>query len=160
MCEVKGMVRTLRAFLDRKFGKDVGNKHPIMPCMIEYAGVLISRHKVNDNGRTAYEAVRGNKCSVPVCGVAERITFMPAKPAKDCNWKPVIFVGMVRRSNEYVVVGEDGAAVKTREMKRVHEDQIWDKEMMDNIRGTPWAPIGGDKKGDLGIDVPVPPRVM
>ena len=67
---------------------------------------------------------------------------------------------MVRRSNEYVVVGEDGAAVKTREMRRGHEDQRWDKEMMDNIKGTPWAPIDGGKTRDLGIEVPVPPKVM
>ena len=69
---------------------------------------MISRHRVHSNGRTAYEAIRGKRCNVPVCGFAEKVMFRKAPTAKDCNWKPGICVGNVRISDESVVVNEQG----------------------------------------------------
>ena len=73
--EVKGMIRTLRVGLDRKLDAKLEANHVIFPWLIEHAGVLISRHKVWNDGRTAYETIKGKRASTPLCGFAERIMF-------------------------------------------------------------------------------------
>jgi hypothetical protein len=53
--EVKGMIRTLKVGLDRKLGAVLPAGHPVFPFMVEYAGALITRHKVHEDGRTSFE---------------------------------------------------------------------------------------------------------
>ena len=155
--EVKGMIRTIKAALDRKFGGQVGDTHAILPWAIEHAAVLLSRHKIHKDGRTPYEAIRGKKASTPLCCFAEKVMFLPAKTAKERKWAYGIFVGLVRKSNEYVVTNTEGAAVKTRNMKRLPENQRWDADMVTRIQGTPWAPVDGVRERPVPVEIQCKP---
>ena len=157
MGEVKGMIRTIKAALDRKFGGQVGDTHANLPWAIEHAAVLLSRHKIHKDGRTPYEAIRGKKASTPLCCFAEKVMFLPAKTAKERKWAYGIFVGLVRKSNEYVVTNTEGAAVKTRNMKRLPENQRWDADMVTRIQGTPWAPVDGVRERPVPVEIQCEP---
>ena len=95
--------------------------------------------------------------------------FLPAKTVAQRNWTYGIFLGLVRRSNEYIVADASGAAIKTRSMKRLPADKRWDRQMMDALAGTPWAPLDGvhsqpipvevpPAKPAVGVEVPAPPQ--
>eukprot|EP00972_Heterocapsa_arctica_P011557 1693072-Heterocapsa_arctica.AAC.1 len=58
---------------------EIGSGHALMTWLVEYAGVLITRHMVRPDGRTGYEAVRGKRASVPICGFGEKILHLPAR---------------------------------------------------------------------------------
>eukprot|EP00972_Heterocapsa_arctica_P036714 5405381-Heterocapsa_arctica.AAC.1 len=58
---------------------DIGSGHAMRNWFVEYAGVLITRHKVNPDGRTGFEAVRGKRASLPICGFGEKVLHLPAK---------------------------------------------------------------------------------
>eukprot|EP00972_Heterocapsa_arctica_P000624 91260-Heterocapsa_arctica.AAC.1 len=58
---------------------DIGSGHAVITWLVEYAGVLITRRKVKPDGRTRFEAVRGKRASLPICGFGENILHLPAK---------------------------------------------------------------------------------
>eukprot|EP00972_Heterocapsa_arctica_P100167 14770211-Heterocapsa_arctica.AAC.1 len=58
---------------------DIGSGHAVMTWLTEYAGVLITRHKVKPDGRKGFEAVRGKRAFLPICGFGEKILHLPAK---------------------------------------------------------------------------------
>eukprot|EP00972_Heterocapsa_arctica_P079513 11717386-Heterocapsa_arctica.AAC.1 len=58
---------------------DIGSGHAVMTWLVEYTGVLITRQKVKPYGRTGFEAVRGKRSSLPICGFGEKILHLPAK---------------------------------------------------------------------------------
>jgi hypothetical protein len=77
--EVKKIIATLKHALMTNIKKDIESGHAVMTWLVEYAGVLITRHKVKPDGRTGFEAVRGKRASVPICGFGEKILYLPAK---------------------------------------------------------------------------------
>eukprot|EP00972_Heterocapsa_arctica_P071633 10582097-Heterocapsa_arctica.AAC.1 len=58
---------------------DIGSGHAVMTWLVEYSGVLITRHKVKPDGRTGFEAVRGKPASLSICGFGEKVLYLPAK---------------------------------------------------------------------------------
>eukprot|EP00972_Heterocapsa_arctica_P041032 6047606-Heterocapsa_arctica.AAC.1 len=59
--------------------KDIESKHAVITWLVEYACILITRHKVKLEGRTGFEAVRGKGAALPICGLGEKILHLPAK---------------------------------------------------------------------------------
>ena len=165
--ETKGMIRTLRSALDRKLGSPLPETHPIFLFLVEYAGVLLSRHKVWNNGKTSYEHIKGKRSSAAVCEFGEQVLFLPAKTVTHRAWRRGTYLGILRDSNEYIVAGSDGAAVRARTLRRMRPDNRWSREAIDGIKGTPWAPVNGAKEEEVPTvhiprevhreDVPEPP---
>ena len=154
--EVKGLIRTLRVALDRRLNCTLPETHPIFTFLIEYAGVLISKFKVWDHGKTAWEFLRGRRCSTPVCEFGEKVIFLPAKTVASRDWQYGVYVGMMRKTNEFLVAGEDGAVVKARSIKRLSLSNRWSKEWVDRIKGTPWAPVDGVREKEVPAHIAVP----
>ena len=50
-------------------------KDPIVPWMVRHAGCLISRCRVQPNGRTPWEMIRGRKTNAPIAAFGEVIMF-------------------------------------------------------------------------------------
>ena len=117
---------------------------------------------------TAYEALKGKKTTNPVCEFAEQVLFLPAKTVPHRNWLQGTFIGILRRSNEYLVAGPDGVAVRARTIRRMKPESRWSRSALDNIKGTPWAPVDGDREEEVPTvhipkdvpvqDVPKPPE--
>ena len=66
------MIAILKHSLATSIAATIEPQHAVMTWLVEYAGVLITRHRVRADGRTGYEHVRGKKASLPVCGFGEK----------------------------------------------------------------------------------------
>eukprot|EP00972_Heterocapsa_arctica_P108089 15918986-Heterocapsa_arctica.AAC.1 len=73
------MIATLTHALMTNTKTDIGSGHAVITWFVEYAGVLITRHKVKPDGRTGFDAVRGKPASLPICGFGEKVLHLPAK---------------------------------------------------------------------------------
>ena len=152
--EVKGLIRTLRSALDKSLGCELPEAHPVFAFLIEHAGVLLSKHKVWANGKTSFEYLKGRKCSTPSCTFGERVMYLPARTAEDRTWNFGAYVGMRRKTNEHLVAGEDGVVVRARALRRVRPSERWNKDLLDRILGTPWAPVDGAREQPVPVSVP------
>ena len=56
---VQGQARTLKLALEARLGTDIVDDAPKISWLIEYASVLLRRHLVGADGRTAYERLKG-----------------------------------------------------------------------------------------------------
>ena len=69
---VQAMIRTLRSSLEAKLGVKVGKGHALYPWLIEWAADLLTRYKVNSEGRTAVEEIRGKKSARSIAQFGEK----------------------------------------------------------------------------------------
>eukprot|EP00972_Heterocapsa_arctica_P020978 3090536-Heterocapsa_arctica.AAC.1 len=106
------------------------------------AGVLITRHRVKPDGRTSYEAIRGKRASLPICGFGEQVLQIPSKIVPHRKFDYGVYLGVLQASNEMLVATADGV-VKVRTIKSLPEDRRWDSEAVLSVKGTPWAPVDG-----------------
>ena len=76
-------------------------------------------------------------------GLGEKISCMPAKPARGGKWEPRfhlgVFVGTLNSSSEVVAVTEQGLAIKTRaaKVRRTLESEKWDADRILGMRPVP-----------------------
>lgn len=157
--EVKGLIRTLKAMLDDRAGVEVTVAHPVYPFLVEHAGTLLSKYKVYSDGKTAYERVTGRKSCPPMCAFGEKILFLPLKGARQRKWQYGVFLGVMDRSGEFVIANAEGHVIKARTIKRLVVSSRWDKELLNNIKGSPWAPVDGEKVEGIPVEVHIPPVV-
>ena len=120
--EIKGMIKTLKHSLQENLKANLEPQHAVMTWLVEYAGLLLSRHKVRFNGKTAYENRRGKRASMPICQFGEKILYLPLKTVPHRKFQYGIFVGIQQKSNEVLVATEEGV-VKARTLKRLPEEQ-------------------------------------
>eukprot|EP00972_Heterocapsa_arctica_P075682 11162978-Heterocapsa_arctica.AAC.1 len=73
------MIATLKHALVTNIKTDIEPRHAEMTWLVEYAGVLITRHKVRPDGRTGFEAVRGKRASLPICWFGKKVLDLPSK---------------------------------------------------------------------------------
>ena len=55
----------------------LNDDHPLMSCILEYAGFLLSRFQVAADGKTAHERIKGNSYRRELADYGERVIFMP-----------------------------------------------------------------------------------
>ena len=76
--------------------------------MVSWSGDAIMMYHVRDDGRTAYEHMRGHRVKHVVAGFGEHIHFKVAKDTVqnkfDGEWAEGYFAGVVTRSSEYLVI--------------------------------------------------------
>ena len=178
---VQGQLRAMKSALDTRVGVDIRSTSNILPWMVEYASVLINRYLVEKDGKTAYERFRVKKSRMLGFEFGESVQFrripLRGRLGKlDRLWQTGLFVGYRTQSGEYMVANSEGV-FKTRTMKRIPENERWNKS---EIEGMPWTSLkfktsGGtgspgesDRAGldsfldieiDKSISMPAPPRV-
>ena len=59
--EVNVQIRKLKLGLERRMGRVMRAKHPVMHWLIEHAAFILNRIPVHEDGRTAYERMTGRK---------------------------------------------------------------------------------------------------
>ena len=78
-----------------------------MAWMIRWAGELISKYAIGDDGETAYERIRGERCAVPVMPFGETIMHLPLRTAKQNKGETMrrtgIWLGTIERTEETLV---------------------------------------------------------
>ncbi len=141
--QVCGQLKVLKIGLERSIVKRIRADHAIMSWLVEYSAMSLSRHHVGRDGRTAYERLKGKRCQRPVVRIGEKVLYKPyvRKGEKfeksESKWKYGTWLGIVPKSNEYIVAGTTGAE-RCRTVRRLREDLKWDSDAILNMSCTPW----------------------
>ena len=162
---LSAQVRTMKLALEARLGAEMADDTPIVSWLIEYASVLLRRHLVGADGRTAYESLkgRGDRRRLIECGEAVlyrqlKDSSHPPRPL-DARFAEGVFLGIHDILGE-ILIGVGEHVVRGGEATRLSDNIRWDRDKVMAIRATAVQPNPGQE--DLRIRThirdPVPPR--
>ena len=106
----------------------VSNDSPVMAWLVRWAAEIISKYAPGEDGRTAYERLRHERCMVPLVPFGERMLYLPLKIVRRDNGNTAkregVWLGVIERI-EKVIIGPKGGAIKCRTVTRLPESQRW-----------------------------------
>ena len=142
--ELKGQIRTLRSALSEKISTNLDIDSPIMPWMIRHTAYIVTRCKVQEDGRTAFQRMKGRKTTVPLLPFGETMLFKMPKTNRNLGdlqdrFEKGIWIGTTVRSGEHIVARSDGV-FRVGWIMRCAPDQRWPSSMIAEIKGTPKEP--------------------
>ena len=144
--DVEGVLRTLKAALERRLGIRLKASDFIMPWMVEHCGTLINRCRVGVDGMTAYERIKGKPNTKKMLEFGESVLHMSVKSKKDKakdklnpRFEHGIWLGVHSRSNEDII-GTDQGVLRACTVKKLPDDERWNSERVLKLRGVPWCP--------------------
>ena len=145
--DLKGLIRTLRSALEEKIGHAVKLDDPIVPWLVRHAAHLISVSRVRDDGRTAFQKMKGRQTSAKLVPFGETVLFKIPKTASrlggfEDRWETGCWIGFMMRSGEHLVGTENGVFKVSTVMRR-SADRRWSADVVRGVRGTPECPVPG-----------------
>ena len=151
--DIKGLIRTLRSFVEFMTGGKIELTDPIVPWMVRHAGMLITRSRIREDGRTAYQLIKGRRTTAKLVPFGETILFKIPKTQHDAGdfqdrWQQGVWVGFVMRTGEHVVATAKGVFSVSTVMRRSPGSQ-WSAELVKSICGSPQEPIPGTQSRRL-----------
>ena len=108
-----GIVRTLRSDLDSKIGCPVQLSDAAVPWIVRHAGHILTMCRVRENGRTAYQLMKGRRTNPKLLPMGDTVLFkIPTTQQRvgkfeDC-WDEGCWVGFVVRTGEHLVATNTG----------------------------------------------------
>ena len=75
--EVQGMIRTLKDQVVDNVNTKLGRDSAIMPWLILHVGRLLTFYKVQADGKTAYQRLRGKNVHINIAPFGEKILYQP-----------------------------------------------------------------------------------
>ena len=82
---------------------------PAFAWLVEYTGVLVTRFQVGEDGKTAYDRIRGRKCRAPLAIFGERVLYKELRdgraqrPKIESDWGHGIWLGLKGRTGEHMI---------------------------------------------------------
>ena len=136
----------------------------------EHACTLLDRCQVGHDGKVPYQRRMGKVSEKPLMEMAEQVLVKPMR-AKKTNkklslrqrWVEATWVGIDRKTNEHIVVLDDGgAATRVRTATRRPKSVRWNIEKVKSIRARPRHPNPKDDEQEetlperltKGIEIP------
>ena len=156
---VEGQVRTLKSALEARIGKRLMPDDCIMPWLIMHAGETLSHHQVGQDGKVAFQRLKGRKMRRHLAEFGERVMWQPLDQLKAGSMEPRFLEGVwlgIRPQSSEVIVGTNKGVFKTRTFRRIPENERWSSESITNVTGTPWKPTEFDDSDKLKIRIPGP----
>ena len=110
-----------------------------MAWLVEHAADLISRFQVGDDGRTAYERMKGKKCKQEMVEFCEKADYRhnlkaTAKDEKFVRWGEGFFLGKWWRIGDALIGTPEGIHTAGI-IRRVGGHRRWDREGLEQVRG-------------------------
>ena len=143
-----GQVRAMKIGLQQRIGKAIKTDSKIMEWIVELSTVLLNRCLIGKDGRTPYHRLLGKDSRKPIIELGERILAKIARgpqarrrQALKSRWEDAIWVGIAKKSNEHIVVLEEGGpAIRCRTVKRNLANMRWDADKVAAIKASPRVP--------------------
>lgn len=151
----QGQFRTLKKQFEDNVKQKLKVGHALTTWLGLWAGEVIFKYKVRDNGRTAYEEMTGHRCSHKAVGFGQKVQFMttPDKSKNnkfEGNWSVCYFIGVQNRSGERLIVKENGL-YRCKTIRAMTHDQSYSDELMQMDVVTVDAYLREGAKTKLGI---------
>ena len=149
---MRDQARVLKIQLQVRVGRDVEPDEPIMPWLIRWAAMSVSRFRVGKDGKTPYERQKGRKCNLGVVPFGETVLFRDPSVARDRHqaleerWIRGVWLGHARNSPEHMIGTPDGVR-KVFAVRRLGEGEQWSGDMIKSIKGSPkeWKLDAGEE---------------
>ena len=141
---VREMAKVLKDAIEHKIKTKLKVEWAIMPWLIRWAAMLLSRYKVGADGKTGYERRRGRRCLIPLATFGEAVWYKRLEKDKGRNkfeikWEKGIWLGHARDTNETLIGTKDGTT-KAFACKRLPEDERWGVDLLTMMKGIPQRP--------------------
>ena len=78
-------VRVLRAGLQGRLEMVVRTSHPMLTWLIQHAADCLSKYQVGEDGKTAYERLKGKKFSRPAVEFGEKVHYKKSNKGQKDN---------------------------------------------------------------------------
>ena len=109
-----GMIRTLKGAVEAKIGEQLKEDDAMILWIIDYAGTLITRSKVDADGRSAYQRLKGKSPTNQITAIGEKVLYMPVKKGGERmnklapRFKYGVWLGVSGRTSESPVGSSEG----------------------------------------------------
>ena len=135
-------VRVLRAGLQSRLDMVIRTSHPMLTWLVQHAADCLSKYQVGEDGKTAYERLKGKKFSRPLVEFGEKVHYKKnTKGHKDnkldIKWGEGYFLGFYWKTSE-ALIGTPEGVKRAGTIRRVGAHRRWDAEGLDQVRGVPW----------------------
>ena len=142
--EVKRMIRATLSDLESKLQLKIDPNHSILTWIARHAAFLLTRFRIGDDGKSAYQRAVGREWRRPTVVFGEQILFKPVGALGKKRSSPLEprvamgrYVGTASRNADLLVMTPTGV-VKGHSLHRRAEEDRWSKEGFDQLRGLPW----------------------
>lgn len=139
---LQGQARTLKSCLEEHYNFKIPAKHPVLCWLVDYAGTLISRFLRGPDGRTAFERSTGRPWRIRLPEFGECVLYQPLRgerePKKiEPRFELGVYLG-VQEGTAMRWIGTAEGTVRTWTIKRLPEEEKWQKEILEAVIGLPW----------------------
>ena len=127
---VRDQARVMKLYLQGRIGREVLEDEPVMPWLLRWAAMSMSRFQKGRDGRTPYQRQKGRPCELEVVPFGEKVMYRLPEVASERHqaleerWAKGIWLGHARHSPE-ILVGTPGGIVKSWAIRRLPGDQQW-----------------------------------
>ena len=138
--EVRGQIRTLKQ-------SKLKDDHPSVPWLVAHAASLITRYKINEDGKTAYQKWKGRRYGRSIAEFGECVMYLTLGSQGvdkfDERWHEGNWLCSKGASHE-ILIGTPAGVVKARSVRRKPDFETrWNLEQFNEMKGVPWEPIPG-----------------
>ena len=138
--QVSGILRTNKLDLESRLGKKLPQQHPMFTWMVEHAAWIINVRTTGEDGKTAYERVRGRGYAKRLLPIGETVlVHLPAKGPERATGgamgpraKEALFIGYGKTSHSYVVYA-NGSVSRYRSIQRMSLSQRWSAQKVQEV---------------------------
>ena len=135
----------------------------IMAWLMRWAAEIISKHAPGDDGRTPYERIRNETCAVPFVPFGEIAMYLPMKTASrnqgEATKKLGIWLSTIERIEE-TIIGIEHGVTKCRTINRLSNEERWQKELVNNMKGVPWEFVPGRRGQHIPVEIQPDGRIF
>ena len=133
-------LRTYKSALETRLSHRIPSDSAMMKWMVEHVCSIHNRIVCNQDGRTPFEAIHGQRWRGKMVEFGEQVFyFVPKKLRAKLNlrWRLGTFLGNAQATNECYVGAQNGDVIKTRSIVRVISSSRWSVDAIKTIKGTP-----------------------
>lgn len=146
--DVTDQVRKLKMGFERRLKTSIPIESSIIHWVVEHAALLINRHQVGHDGKTAYRRVNQREAPASQFEFAEQVLARYAPKRTNNKRKvplaprstPGTWVGSNEATAENIVVLHFGRVVRVRIVFRKPEAERWNLEQVLRVKATPMSP--------------------
>ena len=157
---VQGQFRVMKCGFESRIGTKLVGTHPLVPWLLIHAADTLNRYVKGEDGRTAYQRVKGRAFRTPVTEWGECVLYCRLASAGenkfDYRWDEGVWLGVKDNSGE-AIIGTSKGVVKARDWKHqaTHQER-WNTDVILGVKGTPWEPVPGSNRLELLPQIAVP----
>ena len=147
---IEKQVRVLKLAVEEHLGT-FSVTHKAFPWLVEHAADALTKFRVNPDGATAYEQIKGRAYSGLMFEFGQCILFKTSAKVEGGNmqarWQKGMWLGKRFATEEHIISNPDGCVFRSGAV-RPHPDHEYDSHLFDALKGLPWDPPGKNLVAD------------